>query len=195
MVVATALAGCTTDVTLSSARVAEPGHNSADVAFAAEMVPHHEQGLEMVDLTGRREVSGAFTDLTRQIAAEQSADIDEMESWLAAWDEEAAPPTDRMMDDETLSTRSSAGAMRGMMRSRMGPWALGTEDLDALVASPSARFEDRWLRTMITHHQGAISMARHEISHGAYPPAITLAEHVVTTQQAEIEQMRQLLRD
>lgn len=191
------LAGCGSAATPTTNRVAEPGHNHADVAFAAEMVPHHEQGLhlvDLVDLAGHREHSARFADLTERIALEQAADIDEMETWLTTWDEPASPAPDDLTDEDTITTRSMTGAMRGMMRTRMGPWALGADDLDALGVCGSDRFEERWLRMMITHHQGAISMARHEMTHGEYPPAIALAEDVVTTQQAEIEEMRQLLR-
>ena len=187
--------GCGTEVAPMSARVAEPGHNHADVAFASEMVPHHEQGVRLVNLVDRHAVGARLADLTARIAAEQGAEIDEMESWLTDWDEEPAPERDHLMDDETLMKSSMTGAMRGMMRTRMGPWALGTDDLDTLADCPATRFEERWLRMMITHHQGAISMARHEITHGEYPPAIALAEDVITTQQAEIEEMRLLLHD
>ncbi|HYF74209.1 MAG TPA: DUF305 domain-containing protein [Nocardioides sp.] len=187
-------AGCSTEVAPMSARVAEPAHNHADLAFAAEMVPHHEQGVRLADMVAQHGVAPRFAELAGQIAAGQTAEIEEMEAWLTAWDEEPAGGEEQT-DDETLMKRSLTGAMRGMMRTRMGPWALGAEELEAMVDCPSTRFEERWLRTMITHHQGAISMARHEITHGAYPPAIALAEQVITTQQAEVEQMRQLLRD
>ncbi|CAI9403767.1 DUF305 domain-containing protein [Nocardioides sp. T2.26MG-1] len=193
---ATVLAGCGTDVAPTTARAsADPGHNQFDVAFAAEMVPHHEQGLQLVDLAGQREVSTGFTELTTRIVAEQTADLEELEAWLTAWDGPVPPAPDEPMDDDTMTTRSKTGAMQGLMRSRMGPWALDGADLDLLARCRAAAFEGRWLRMMIRHHQGAISMARHELTHGQYPPAIALAEEVVTTQQAEVEEMQALLQD
>jgi uncharacterized protein (DUF305 family) len=195
LLVAAALAGCGGDPVPTAAHPTEPGHSHADVAFAAEMVPHHEQGLALVDLVGDRRVSAGFADLVGRIAAEQTGEIDDMEAWLTAWDEEPSPAPDHTMDDEALSERAATGAMQGLMRSRMGPWALGAEDLAGLDDCVSAQFEERWLRMMITHHQGAISMARHEIAQGDYPPALALAEQIIVTQQAEIEEMRQLLRD
>lgn len=195
LLAAVALSGCGGDVTPTAARPSEPGHSHADVAFAAEMVPHHRQGLALVDLVGDRRVSAAFADLVGRIATEQTGEIDDMEAWLTAWDEEPSPAPEHTLDDEALSARAATGAMQGLMRSRMGPWALGAEDLAGLDDCASAQFEERWLRMMITHHQGAISMARHEIAQGDYPPALALAEEVVVTQQAEIEEMRQLLRD
>ena len=46
---------------------------------------------------------------------------------------------------------------------------------------------------MIKHHQGAIDMARTEQQHGACGPAKKMAASIVTTQTAEITQMRTML--
>ena len=189
------LAGCGSTATPTAREATEPGHNGADVAFAAEMAPHHEQGLHLVAMAAGRDVTAAFVELTGRIAAEQSADIDQLDAWLDGWDATASPGPDHLPDDGLMAQRSTTGTMRGLMRTRMGPWALSADDVDRLGASQARDFEDRWLRTMITHHQGAISMARQEIAQGAYPPAIALAEEIVTTQQAEVEQMEALLRD
>lgn len=195
LLTAAALSGCGGDPAPAAARTTEAGHSRADVAFAAEMVPHHEQGLTLVGLVGDRAVSADFADLVDRIATGQAAEIDEMESWLTSWDVEPSVAAEDTLDDDTLSDQAATGAMRGHMRSRMGPWALGAEDLTSLDDSASGQFENSWLRVMITHHQGAISMARHEIAQGDYQPAIALAEQIIVTQQAEIEEMRQLLRD
>jgi uncharacterized protein (DUF305 family) len=46
---------------------------------------------------------------------------------------------------------------------------------------------------MITHHEQAVATAQDELATGANPAAKQLAGQVVTTQSAQIEQMRQLL--
>ena len=46
---------------------------------------------------------------------------------------------------------------------------------------------------MIKHHQGAITMAQHEIANGQNPAVIALAKKIVADQQAEITTMNQLL--
>ena len=189
------LAGCGTGTAPAARDAPAPGHHHADVALAAEMVPHHQQGLRLVSMATGRVVTPALADLIDRIAAEQGAEVDRMRGWRTAWDEEASSGPGHMMDRGTMMQRSRSGALRGLMRTRMGPWALGDSDLDRLAQSWPPDFEQHWLQLMITHHQGAISMARHEITQGDYPPAIALAEDVVTTQQAEVEQMRELLRD
>ena len=46
---------------------------------------------------------------------------------------------------------------------------------------------------MIAHHQGAIEMAKSEIANGENVDAKSLANNIITTQQAEIGQMKQML--
>ena len=56
-----------------------------------------------------------------------------------------------------------------------------------------AEFDTLWLQSMIGHHQGAIEMAKAEIANGENVDAIGLAKTIVDTQQAEIDQMKQML--
>jgi uncharacterized protein (DUF305 family) len=52
-----------------------------------------------------------------------------------------------------------------------------------------------FLRLMITHHQGAIAMAKTEQANGSNPQAIALARSIESSQSAEIEQMNQMLQN
>ncbi|WP_349290916.1 DUF305 domain-containing protein [Actinoplanes solisilvae] len=47
---------------------------------------------------------------------------------------------------------------------------------------------------MISHHEGAIEMAQHEVAQGSNPDAKRLAEKIVTDQQAEITTMKDMLK-
>ena len=46
---------------------------------------------------------------------------------------------------------------------------------------------------MITHHEGAVEMAEQELSEGRFAQAKDMAQRIVDTQTAEIEQMNDLL--
>ena len=62
--------------------------------------------------------------------------------------------------------------------------------LESLRATSSTH---SWLQSMIAHHEGAIEMANTEIASGANADAKKLAQQIVTAQQAEIDQMKQML--
>lgn len=47
---------------------------------------------------------------------------------------------------------------------------------------------------MITHHRGAITMAKDEVANGQNPEAKQLAQDIIDAQQAEITTMNQLLK-
>ena len=62
-----------------------------------------------------------------------------------------------------------------------------------LASLNGAEFDTLWLESMIGHHQGAIEMAKAEIANGENVDAIGMAKTIVDTQQAEIDQMKQML--
>lgn len=56
-------------------------------------------------------------------------------------------------------------------------------------------FDYDFASMMIAHHQGAIDMAKMEISKGTDAAIKTIAENIVTGQQAEINQFKNILKD
>jgi uncharacterized protein (DUF305 family) len=108
-----------------------------------------------------------------------------MVDWLTAWGKEVpATSMDHSNGDHEMSEMPDMGDMPGMM---------SPEDMQALADAPDAEFQDMWLEMMKEHHEGAIEMAREEQDKGEFPDAISLADSIVTSQQAEIEEIDQLL--
>ena len=147
-------------------------HNSADVAFAQGMVPHHEQALEMSDLVASRTENPHVIDLAKRIAGAQKPEIDRMNGWLRTWN---AP------------VQASAHTSHGHSESH------GMVDLGNLADLDGTEFDRQWLSLMIQHHRGAVEMARKHLSSGTDPEARKLAQDVVTHQEKEISEMESLL--
>lgn len=168
--------------------------NDADVDFATAMIPHHAQALAMVDLTRGRELSPQLQKLAGGIEAAQGPEIETMVDWLTQWDQ----PVPETMRDHVNAEDSDGMAGHDMDDMGEGtdsdmPGMMSDEELGDLEAATGQDFEDMWLEMMIEHHQGAIEMAQDEQVEGAFQPAIDLAESIESSQQAEIEQMRELL--
>jgi hypothetical protein len=66
--------------------------------------------------------------------------------------------------------------------------------MDALAGASGAAFDTMFLEMMIVHHEGAIADAQREMAEGANTQAKDLAAQIVSSQTAELDQMRQLLQ-
>ena len=151
----------------------EAPHNDADVAFAQQMIPHHEQAVEMAALAATNASDQRVKDLATQIEAAQSPEIEEMQGWLESWGEDA--------------TAEDGEEHAGM--------AMSDEDMAALEAATGPEFDRMFLEMMIEHHTSAIEMAEIEIADGEFPDAIELAQAIKSAQEAEITEMEALLEE
>lgn len=151
--------------------------NDADIAFAQQMVPHHEQAVEMARLVPAADASPEVVELAAQIEKAQQPEIATMKEWLDDWD--AAQD-----DGHDMSGMDGMDGMDGMM---------SDADLDRLGTLSGAAFDRAWLTMMIAHHEGAITMAQDELAEGDDPDAKRLARDIIETQQREIATMKGLL--
>jgi uncharacterized protein (DUF305 family) len=152
----------------SAAQTAE--FNDADVLFAQMMIPHHEQAVDMADLADTRAGSEVQA-LAEEIRAAQGPEIEQMETLLDAWGAEAESGTDHSQMDGMLSE----------------------EQMTQLEDAEGEDFDTLFLEFMVLHHEGAVDMARTELADGVNPEARELAEEIIAAQEAEIEQMNEML--
>ena len=59
--------------------------NDADVTFTQDMIPHHQQAVEMADLALMHAKSAEVVGLAKQIKAAQDPEIKTMTGWLKTW--------------------------------------------------------------------------------------------------------------
>jgi uncharacterized protein (DUF305 family) len=163
-----------------SARIEQPApHNAADVAFARNMLPHHQQGVELAAMVQTRTANPDLRVIAAHIAADQQAEIRTLNLLLAQWHEQAHPEGGDHAGHEQMP-------MVGMV---------DQHTMDKLQSLDGAAFDTLWAQSMIKHHQGAVRMAQEEINHGQSADAIHVAELIVEAQQREIAIMTHLISE
>jgi uncharacterized protein (DUF305 family) len=138
-----------------------------DQMFAAMMIPHHEQAIQMSELALLNSTDPEILALANEIKAAQGPEIEQMKSWGS----------------------SMMGSHAGHM---MDEGMLTDDEIEQLKSARGAEFNRLFLEGMIKHHQGAIQMAEMIID-SANDEASQLGKNIVESQSAEIERMRQLL--
>ncbi|MEU1787022.1 DUF305 domain-containing protein [Streptomyces sparsogenes] len=146
--------------------------NSADFTYVRMMIQHHRQALVMTDLVADRAESSKIKRLARRISAGQKPEIEAMKGWLRT--------NGGTADHE-------GGHIHGDM-----PGMATQDQLDRLRAARGADFDKLFLELMITHHEGAISMASDVLAKGNNVRVEEMADDVIAQQGAEIQRMRQL---
>ena len=151
------------------------GYNADDVAFATNMIAHHQQAVQLSALVPGHTTTPELIALANQISAAQRPQIETMKVFLVQWNEN--PDTNSGHDGHG---NNMVGLVDEPTMTKLGTLN-GTE------------FDKLWLRSMIGHHQGAIEMAKAEIADGENVDAISLAKNIVSNLEAEMGQMNQML--
>ncbi len=157
-------------------------HNKQDVTFASDMIPHHQQAVQMAKMAKAHAGSTEVRQLADDIEAAQGPEIKTMTGWLKAWGEDA--PSDSMSGMDNDGMGSSDDGVPGMM---------SEDDMTKLGQATGATFDQMWLAGMIAHHEGAVEMADTEIANGKSADAVALAKMIKAAQTKEIAKMKQML--
>jgi uncharacterized protein (DUF305 family) len=128
--------------------------------YLVEMVAHHRDAI-----TAARELARSdrpqMRDLGESIVSTQSAQVEQMESWLASW----------------YPDQPTTGDYEPMMRDLSG---LSGDELDRT-----------FLEDMVGHHMAAVMMSQRLLFHGTeHEQVATLAERIRDDQHAEIITMQ-----
>ena len=173
-----------------------PAEDSADVGFARDMQSHHAQAIEMAFLIRDRTDNPMLRTIALDIITSQQQQIGQMYGWLEMWQlpqTSTSPPMSWMdMDSD------HGGAMSRMPTLETDAYMPGmatTAQLHSLEQAQGRRAEVIFLQLMIAHHKGGVTMAQAALQQAKESTVLHLATAVEAAQTAEIEQMRQLLRD
>ncbi|MFE7045553.1 DUF305 domain-containing protein [Streptomyces atratus] len=165
---------------------ATPGSafNDADVKFAQQMIPHHQQAIEMAKLADGRAADPEIKELAAAIEKAQDPEINTMKGWLTSWGKPLPSASSSMGDMPGMDHGSDGSGMPGMMSDK---------DMGDLEAAKGKDFDKRFAQLMIGHHEGAVTMAEDEQKNGSDADAKKLADAVIRAQTAEIEKMNKII--
>lgn len=164
--------------------------SEADVAFMVGMIDHHAQALVMSAMAPRNEAGPALRRLTARIINAQRDEIGLMQRWLR----DRGRPVPEVDASGTVHAPGGEHAMH--MDHELMPGMLSPEQLDQLRAAKGTDFDRLFLRYMIQHHQGAVTMV-HELfaTDGAAQDELVfkIASDIQVDQTTEIERMQLML--
>jgi uncharacterized protein (DUF305 family) len=155
---------------------ARKDYNDADVQFARMMIAHHQQALVMTELASTRAKDPELKQLAAGIKVAQQTEIDKMNGWLGSWGQ--------------TGTRGEGRNMPGMTSM---PGQMSAQDLESLEALTGTDFDRSFARKMISHHTGAVQMARDAQKNGKSPRVKELAAAIERTQTAEVQRLQAIL--
>ncbi|MBA4608774.1 DUF305 domain-containing protein [Aeromicrobium sp. Marseille-Q0843] len=155
---------------------AEPP-SAADVVFTREMIMHHRQAIELAENVRRHEgLDERVGSSARFIIQDQKNEITTMKAWLRAWQDTTGSSDEHSHD---------ADAMPGM---------LPQSRVDEIAALDPPETEVAFLRAMIEHHEGAVTMSQDYLPEQSNAFVHSTATHIISEQTTEITYMRNLLK-
>lgn len=154
-------------------RAEDDSPNTADVSYARMMIEHHAQALRMTELAADRAESPRIVRLAARIAAAQRPEIKAIKGWL------------------TTHGEPERGEGHGHAHAAM-PGMATEAQLRKLRAAEGKAFDQLFLTLMITHHEGAVSMAAEVKAQGNNIQIEEMADDVIAQQTSEIARMRGL---
>lgn len=156
-------------------RTVSPG----DITFYQDMIVHHSQALVMVETALPRMTDTQAKSLASRIGDEQRPEILAMTSWLEERKQEVPPQA----TNPRLGDHDHAG-MPGMATAAQ---------MDELAKATGVDADRLFLRLMIAHHQGALTMVGDHGKTAGEEMVEEMAADINVTQIKQVQQMQTML--
>lgn len=162
-----------------------PSRSLEDVRFMQGMILHHAQAVEMTALIASHTENKNLQTLGARISSSQQDEIKFMKRWLA-------------VRREVVPTVTMPGMnMPSDMTSPLMPGMLTPDQMRALTNAKGSNFDRLFLKGMIQHHNGALTMVKDLFATpgaGQDAELFDFATDADNTQRAEIKIMEGMLR-
>jgi uncharacterized protein (DUF305 family) len=155
-----------------------PADAAYDLRFIDAMMPHHEGAIVMANVVLKQSQRPELKKLAQAIVTAQAQEITQMQQWRKAWypKAESTPVMwHRSMQHMIPMDEATIKSMR--------------MDLD--LGPADTTFDQRFIDAMIPHHEAAVTMAQDLAGKTQRPEMKTLAKNILSSQQAEINQLKQ----
>ena len=159
----------------------------ADVQFMTGMIKHHAQAVVMSRMAPESGASEQVQTLAARIINAQQDEIDAMQRWLRRRDQ---PVPQIEMDGTRLTVDGTS--VHGMDMAGV----LTEEQIQHLDRARARAFDRLFLKYMIDHHSGAVTMVDRLVGKGGAAQdqaAFQLASDINAAQQTEIARMKRML--
>ena len=150
------------------------------------MIMHHAQAVEMTNMIATHTETKDLRLLGERINKSQSSEIEFMKHWLETRGEQLPQPSADM----------ARGMMVGGEKMKLMPGMLTADQMFALRNAKGAEFDRLFLKGMIQHHTGALTMVKDLFATGGAGQDAELfnfATDVDSGQRAEIRIMETML--
>jgi uncharacterized protein (DUF305 family) len=155
-----------------------PADADFDLRFIDAMTPHHQGAVMMAKEAEQKSKRPEIKKLAADIIEAQDKEIAQMKQWRTAWYPKA--------ESTPMAYDSKMGKMMPMPSDQMNGMMMNRD-----LGAADDQFDLRFINAMIPHHESAVVMATDALSKTKRPEVKKLAEDIVSSQQAEIAQMKQ----
>ena len=139
--------------------------NRNDLAFMNMMIVHHDQAIEMAELSENRTSNEKILELSNNISEAQTRENEQMTEW---------------MNDLGYSA-GNHHRMAGMA---------SEQEMQQLRNSNGSEFNELFSKLMIEHHRGGIAMAENFYESGRNTELREMQGQMIETQTEEIRKMQ-----
>lgn len=139
--------------------------DTAEKNFIEQMIPHHEGAVQMAAQANEQAIHDETKLLAARITTAQQKEITQMRQWYQQWWGKEVPTVQ-------LDPHSGHGGE---------------------PAEGASNFDEGFVSMMIPHHESAVTMAREVLPVAKHPEIRKLAEDIISSQEAEIKEMKSYL--
>jgi uncharacterized protein (DUF305 family) len=153
----------------AAANVSSETYNDADVRFSQEMIPHHQQTIQMAELVSTRTSNEYVLTVSEHLIDDERTEIRQMSAWLKAWNKP-------IPEENAKSTHS----MPGM---------LSQQQMATMARQSGDEFDRTWLTLLSTHLGHGIVMVENVQGKGRHQPTLDLAGKLINGQRQQIAEI------